>query len=100
MNISVEKKRVQKAQEELLKAVIISFAGVAITLKQQLPQQLIITGENLALRVQYGHDTGPSGLQRGRFVLVDQFGCGFYLLFQRLVEEILKFSRNESTMVM
>ena len=26
----------------------------------------------------------PPGLQRGRFVLVVQFGCGFSLLFQRL----------------
>ena len=78
LNISVEK-RVQKAQE-LLKAVV-SFATVAITLEQQLPQ--LITGENLALQVQYDHDTGPSGLQRGRFVLVVQFGCGICLLSQR-----------------
>lgn len=78
LNISVEK-RVQKAQE-LLKAVI-SFAGLPITLKQQLTQ--LITGENLALEVQYGHDTGPSGLQRGRFVLVVQFRCGICLLSQR-----------------
>ena len=77
LNISVEQ-LVQKAQE-LLKAVV-SFATVAITLEQQLPQ--LITGENLALRVQYGHDTGPSGLQRGRFVLVVQFRCRFCLLFQ------------------
>ena len=79
LNISVEQ-LVQKAQE-LLKAVVSSFATVAITLEQQLPQ--LITGENLALRVQYGHDTGPSVLQRGRFVLVVQFRCRFCLLFQR-----------------